>query len=237
MVPPEARGYSAPVTLTDTPDLRICPLCDRRTAARTCPADGHATEVADDRTLDTLLAFGPTVDDRATIPEADHPGMAMATVLLPADRDELTVEKPPPIDPTLTDGEAVTAANPEPIPSHVDEDAPTRALLSPAVQAAHDGPPPASGPAPRSAPPSDPPPSEAVPAATRPAPIPRGRRILNIETLPPPLPTGLHLPASAATSAADLTPPRVRGAWLKWLLGLVGAIALGIGLGAILGSL
>jgi hypothetical protein len=74
-------------------------------------------------------------------------------------------------------------------------------------------------------------------AAARPAPAQRGRRILNVETIPPPLPTGLNLPASAATSATVITPPKRRGPWLKWLVGLVLAVALGIGLGAVLGSL
>jgi serine/threonine protein kinase len=179
----------------------------------------------------------PTWDDRATMPEGDHPGVVVATVLLPIDQADLTVEAPAPIHA----GPGADEAAPEPDRTLllVDDDAPTRALLSPAAKVA--SPPPAVVPAPAlaPAPPADVPeaPSPASPPPAVPRPAQPGRRIQNVETAPPPLPTGLNLPASAASTPTIVTPPKRRRMWLQWLIGLVVAVALGIGLGAILGSL
>jgi serine/threonine-protein kinase len=166
----------------------------------------------------------PAWDDRETVPEGDHPGVVVPTVLLPMDRDDLTAEGPPPMHPGAGFGESEPEPESEPDRTLLlpDDDAPTRALLSPAKQVA---PPAATAPAP-------PPPAAVAPAVSA-----RGRRLQNVETLPPPLPTGLNLPGSTVTAPTVITPPPRRGAWFKWLVGLVLAVALGVGLGAVLGSL
>lgn len=181
--------------------------------------------------------------DRATQPDGEHPGIVMPTMVLPIE------------------GETDEFNAPEPTVMLPDEDAPTRALLSPGrLPAPRPSVPPEpaafgsmeldeseeDGPTVALERPADPdePPTVAritpAPAPPPPAPAangapPPGRRIQNVETLPPPLPTGLGLPVN--TQPGDL--PREATAarpWLKWVIGTALAVAIGVLLGVVLGG-
>jgi serine/threonine protein kinase len=198
---------------------------------------------------------------RDTQPESDHPGVMMPTMLLPVDKNKPTIEQQAP--------RRAPAPVPEPAdsidePANTvllgDEDAPTQAMLSPGrVLAAMGLPQPAPEPEPAQdlddgddgptialivpAPPIAPAPRSAAPArATPPAPRPTGRKLQNVETLPPPLPSGFNLPAAPAGSAATVTPAPVPvqsapvAPWVKWFVGTLVAVALGVLLGVLLGG-
>jgi serine/threonine protein kinase len=184
---------------------------------------------------------------RETQPEADHPGVMMPTMLLPVDKDEPTVEqqaprRAPAPAPAPEPGDSID----EPANTVLlgDDDAPTQAMLSPGRALAAMGlPQPAPGDAedgPTVALNMPVPPLSPPPRGTPPAARPAGRRLQNVETLPPPLPSGFNLPAPVGglqnTAPTPVAAPAGVAPWVKWLVGTLVAVALGVLLGVVLGG-
>ena len=237
---------------------------------------------------------------RDTQPESEHPGVVMPTMMLaveqPGDAPEPTLKQAPPQPngANTASGGVGTFRDLQPSdsidePANTvllgDDDAPTRAMLSPGrliggapagpvvprpptedamfdsndgedgptfarelpVSAAPSAGPRAAPSAPPRAPNIPPPrattslPALAAPPATAQSSAgpPRGRRLQNIETLPPPLPARDHQPSAASTPTilGQVSPTRAQRPWLKWLVGMAIAVVLGVLLGVVLGGL